>query len=124
MDLQPRPFLPKTVDLGTQPIVRVIEAAVVQAYIVNDKSTGRCVVDDIPSFLMSYRREQGGRRYVELDRALLAVVPLWQAEVRTVFVPKSWTMTAQITRLDRLVSHRRVGGTRNVSLSHEQPSRY
>ncbi|CAM9541455.1 unnamed protein product, partial [Ectocarpus sp. 4 AP-2014] len=28
-------------------------------------------------------REQGGRRYIELDQALLAVVPLWQAEVRT-----------------------------------------
>ncbi|CAM9534383.1 unnamed protein product, partial [Ectocarpus fasciculatus] len=26
-------------------------------------------------------REQGGRRYIELDQALLAVVPLWQAEV-------------------------------------------
>ncbi|CAM9156359.1 unnamed protein product [Ectocarpus sp. 12 AP-2014] len=28
-------------------------------------------------------REQGGKRYIELDEALLAVVPLWQAEVRT-----------------------------------------
>lgn len=28
-----------------------------------------------------HRVERGGRKYVDLDEALLAVVPLWEAEV-------------------------------------------